>query len=342
MYNEVILTPIRDSVRLVDVSDEIYFSKEYGKYISNSSLALINPAQGGSPSKYKAGLAASHKQSGSLFFGSAVHEMVLQPESFVVANDINRPTAKLGLMADYLYDRYFKSGLLILNEDFIKASDYVDYYKGKMDEKKINFVRDHCTEYWEGRKQFENNYKGGKTPIYLDPASRDKLSLCMTSFGNNKDIYDILTLGESKNEQTLLLDVKASYQGKNMIMPLKAKLDNFELSDNLIVLNDLKTTGHWLDKFGESFEQYHYYRQMAMYVWMLYLYCEHIGMDTQAADIYVNMLLVSTIPDYRSGVYRVTNGAIRRGITEMKDLLQRVAYATITNNFEDGYMDTSL
>jgi hypothetical protein len=305
-------------------------------------LALINPSQGGSPAKYKAGLAANAQQSPSLFFGSAVHEMVLQPESFIVVNEVDRPTAKLGLLTDYLYDKFYKLGLPITDEAIIEASNAVDYYKDKMNENKIEFAKRSSLAYCEGRKNFEDSYKGEKTPIYLDPSSRDKLSLCTQSFYYNKDIQDILSLGENKNEQTILLDVKASYNGVDLIMPLKAKLDNFELSNDLIVLNDLKTTGHWLNKFDESFEKYHYYRQMAMYIWMLHLYCKHIGMDTEAARIYVNMLLVSTIPDYRAGVYRVPDRAIHRGIIEMKDLLQRVAYATITNNFDDGYLGTSV
>ena len=42
-----------------------------------------------------------------------------------------------------------------------------------------------------------------------------------------------------------------------------------------------------------------------------------------------NMLLVCTVPDFRAGVFRVTNGEIRKGFLEFKDLLQRVAYCEL-------------
>ena len=49
---EIKIIPIFESVRAIDISDNEYFGPNYKKYISNSSLSLINPAQGGSPQIY--------------------------------------------------------------------------------------------------------------------------------------------------------------------------------------------------------------------------------------------------------------------------------------------------
>lgn len=342
MYKDIKLTPINDSIKILNISDDEYFSSKYKQYISNSSLALINPSQGGSPSKYKEGLVNNTKYSSSLVFGSAIHQMILQPESFFVVDDIDRPTAKLGLVADYLYNHFTVKSISIEDSQLIEASNEVNYYKNKLTESRKEAIVKNTFNYLQKRKAFEDTYSGNKEPIFLDANSREKLGRCIYSYTHNKNIYDILSLEDvSRNEETLFFDIHAAYRAQDTVLHLKAKLDNFGYNDSTIILNDLKTTGHWLDKFSESFKQYHYYRQVAMYVWMLYHYCikENISLNP---DIYVNMLLISTIPEYKSGVFRVNNNNIRRGIIEMKDLLQRVAYCTITNNFTDGNLESNI
>ena len=105
IYETVKLKPLTETVHIKDISDEVYFSKEYGDYISNSRLKLINPDEGGSPSKFLAGLNNNKIYSDALIFGSAVHELTLQPSEFVLT-EIDRPTAKAGFMADYIWDNY--------------------------------------------------------------------------------------------------------------------------------------------------------------------------------------------------------------------------------------------
>ena len=56
VYKAVQLKPLTETVHIKDISDEVYFSKEYGNYISNSRLKLINPDEGGRPTKFFAGL----------------------------------------------------------------------------------------------------------------------------------------------------------------------------------------------------------------------------------------------------------------------------------------------
>ena len=49
IISKITITPLVDTLRLEDIDDSIYFSKQYADYISNSRMSLINPAQGGSP-----------------------------------------------------------------------------------------------------------------------------------------------------------------------------------------------------------------------------------------------------------------------------------------------------
>lgn len=337
MHRNVKLIPLLDTIQLIEMSDEEYFSDKWAGYISNSKLALINPDQDGSPQIYKEGLSKHSKYSDSLVFGSAVHELVLQPKEFAVVNNVDRPTAKMGAMADELYKTFLSNKGVVSDKDIIAASDKIDYYKGKMDSIKIENVKDKCINYWWDRRDWETEHNNlGTEPIYLDPKSREKLQLCLASVEANKEVQDLLhpkgVFEEpiSMNEAALFMDVKAEHEGKETILKLKGKLDNFtiDIETNEVVLNDLKTTGHWLIDFGDSFKKYHYNRQMAMYAWMLRSYVEK-QYNIKPSSLMANMLLVCTVPDYRAGVFRVTNGEIRKGFLEFKDLLQRVAYCEL-------------
>lgn len=331
MHNNVKITTLPDTIQLIEMDDEEYFSDKWSEWISNSKLALINPDQDGSPEIYREGLGKHQKYSDSLVFGSAVHELILQPESFTLAEGVDRPTAKLGAMADELFEYYLND--LIDDKYIIAASDKIDYYKGKMDEVKIENVRNKCEEYWKSREEWCVGYSGNKEPIFLDPKSREKLKLCLASVNSNQEIQDLLHPKGvfddpiSMNEAALFVQVKAEYNGKETILKLKGKLDNFTIDTETgeVTLNDLKTTGHKLIDFKDSFKKYHYNRQMAMYSWMLRLYVMK-QYNTKPSSLYANMLLVSTVPDYRAGIFKVTNKEIRNGFLEFKDLLQRVAY----------------
>lgn len=337
MHRNVKLIPLFDTIQLIEMSDEEYFSEKWAGYISNSTLALINPDQDGSPQIYKEGLSKHPKYSDSLVFGSAVHELVLQPKEFAVVNNVDRPTAKMGAMADELYKTFLSNKGVVSDKDIIAASDKIDYYKGKMDSIKIENVKDKCINYWWDRRDWESELLCSEIePIYLDPKSREKLQLCLASVEANKEVQDLLhpkgVFEEpiSMNEAALFMDVKAEHEGKETILKLKGKLDNFtiDIETNEVVLNDLKTTGHWLIDFGDSFKKYHYNRQMAMYAWMLRSYVQK-QYNIKPSSLMANMLLVCTVPDYRAGVFRVTNGEIRKGFLEFKDLLQRVAYCEL-------------
>lgn len=267
------MIPLLDTIQLLDISDEEYFGPSYTNYISNSRLKLINPDQGGSPQRYKQGL-DSGGTSEALIRGSAVHCRVLQPDDFVIAPLTTRPTAKLGFMADELYKSY-KETLEVTDEDIIAASNKVDYFKGMMNADRIADVRNKCKDYWAGRVDWESRDNDRRVPIFLDGKSWDICHACIKSIENHSKIQSLLhPKGINQepivlNEGTLLMDVRVIVDGKETILKLKAKLDNFTINfdTNTLVLNDLKTTGHILAEFGNSFVNFHYSRQMARFTW---------------------------------------------------------------------------
>lgn len=325
------IEPIIESIKFLDISDEVYFGEQYRDYISNSRLKLINPDEGGSPQKYNEGFSKHGSFSDSLYFGSAVHENILQPADFknVVCD---RPTAKLGFVMDEIVKNRRK-GMSIYNS-IVAASNKIDYYKDKLTDGVLENIFKKGLKYYLFRKKFR--YTTGIEPIFLNPADYGKLTDCLASVEKNRNIQKLLhpvsifTPPMVVNEGTLLMDVKVTVDDQEVILKLKAKLDNFtvDFDTNSLVLNDLKTTGHYLSKFEESFEKYHYYRQMGMYSWMLMMWAKKEFQFTKPM-LTANMLVVSTVPNYYSGVFKVRNSDINRGFKEFIRLLKVVAYCKV-------------
>lgn len=335
--SDIKLTPLLDTLKLEKISDAIYFSKKYSHYISNSRLGLLNPRQDGSPEKFFEGF----KQGGfnqSFALGSAVHEIVLQNEYFEIAPDLNKPSAKLGAMADYLYPIFLQGEVTM--DAVIEASDNVEYYKGKINKDKYDNVIKSCTPYWEARQNSEFDL-GSKEIIYLDTKSREIALSCIESLNNNKAVQELLhpqgILEEPivENENAILLDVKAECpNGKTFILHLKSKLDNFtlDLENNILTVNDVKTIGKIVSAIDDNIVRYRYSREFAMYIYLLKLCAEKFyGMKNP--KIRANYLVVSTIPNFYSKVRPVKYQEIQEGFHEFKTLLRYSAYLIGYKNY---------
>lgn len=328
---DIKITPLMNTLYLEKISDAEYFSERFSNYISNSRLSLINPEQDNDPQAFFEGLGKHNKYSDALIFGSAVHELVLQPDLFHLCFDVDRPTAKAGFMADELYNQF--KGKDPDDEAIIAASDKIDYYKGKMNDKKIAELKDKCTDYWKARAEYEKNQMAQGTPIYLDAKSRERVQQCVHALKRNSKIQSLLhpkgVIEDpvSENELAILLDVRVEIPDcKPFKLKLKAKLDNLvvDKENNTITINDVKTIGKILSYFEENFEKYHYHRELAIYSWLLSLCAKKFyGMDE--CTVKSNCLVVSTIPEYYTKVYEVTKKDLAKGWKEFKKLLTLVS-----------------
>lgn len=333
--NSIELTPLIDTLRLQKIDDSEYFSEKFGGYISNSRLSLLNPEQDNDPEAFFEGLSKHNKYSDALIFGSAVHELVLQPELFHLCYDVDRPTAKAGFMADELFPWIIIYSLN--DENFIRkiyeASDKIDYYKGKLDKNKIDSLLKKCVPYWKQRAHYEKG-ELKSTPIYLDPKSRERIIQCVNSLKRNKSIQNLLHPKGimmdpiSENEQAILLDVQVKVPEYDpFIFRLKAKLDNYTIDNesNTIVVNDVKTIGKVLSEFENNFEKFHYHRELSLYSWLMTLVVNKCyGMKT--CNVQSNCLVVSTIPSYYTKVYNLSKVDFNKGWDEFKFLLRLAAY----------------
>lgn len=334
---DIKLTPLLDTLRLEKISDKVYFSEKYSNYVSNSRLGLLNPRQDGNPDKFFSGLKFTTSQ--ALALGSAVHELVLQPDSFELSEDVGKPTAKLGVMADELYPIFVERD--VTKDDVVKASDKVDYYKGKITKDRANDVISECSNYWTKRKEKELGITQDREIIYLDNKSLEIVKSCVSALNSNKQVQNLLhpkgLLQDpiSENEQAILLDVKAECpNGSEFILHLKSKLDNYtiDLETNTIVVNDIKTIGKIVSEIDNNIKKFHYSREFAMYIYLLKL-CAEKFYGLVNPKISANYLVVSTIPNFFTKVRPVTYGEIREGFHEFRTLLKYAAYNIGYNNY---------
>lgn len=329
--NDIKLNPLLDTLRLEKISDQIYFSEKYSGYVSNSRLGLINPRQGGSPDQFFEGFRDSGF-SPAFQLGSAVHELVLQKEQFKLSEDIGRPTAKLGAMADELYSKFLEHP--VTKDDIIEASNKVDYYKGKINSELVSKILESCRTYWENRQKAEFNLSESREIIYLDKKSIDTVKSCVQAIEENSKIQDLLhpkgIINDpiSENEQAILLDVNVKCpNGKEFILRLKSKLDNYTIDTetNTIIINDLKTIGKIVSEFPKNQANFHYNREIGMYMYLLRL-CAQKFYNIEQPKCQANFLVVSTVPNYYTKVVPMTSNEIIKGFKEFKVLLKYVAY----------------
>jgi len=326
--------PLLDTLRLEKIDDEKYFSEQYADYISNSRLSKINPAQDGSEELFLAGLQATRIFSDSLSTGSAVHEMCLQPEYFFLADSIiNKPSAKVGFIADECISICQKTGCEFNTNIVREACRIVDYYGGHPSGNKFSKVMEQIVPYIKSRLEFEKNLDTNKTPIYLHSKQMETAKACIEAINKNKKMQmllhpeGIIETPISENEQAILLDVKC-YMPEPFIVRLKAKLDNYTIDkeNGLITVNDIKTHGKILPEFPEAVKKYRYMRELAMYSWLLSL-CATKYYGIENPTIKGNFLVVSTIPQYYTKVFPMTKKLYKEGFDEFKELLRLASVA---------------
>ena len=341
-----------DSIECKEISDEEYFSSVYKSYVSNSKLKLINPEEEGSLRLYLEGLKPFTTQ--SLSIGTAVHSQILQPEEFEISNQ-TKPSGKGGLMVEEIYKQR-KNGLTIL-EAIYKASEIVDYYKSKLSESRIKTLIKSGISYY---LYLMKDLKFKKEQIILDSNSKKIAEECINKIKSNTDAMNIINPEAFNyfNHEIINKNEDAMFVKLNIIFPnsdsdilaetvkqslyIKIKIDNWNIdfTNKVITLNDLKTTGKAVYMFPGStcnetkeyipgsWEHYHYYRQMAFYIWVLKLYLKKkYNINIKEYKIYINMIVVSTVPPYSSIVYKVTNEWVEKGYKEFVRLLKYAAFA---------------
>ena len=229
-------------------------------------------------------------------------------------------------------------------DDEIKSMSYkIGYYKDKLTPNRLKEFRDKAEPYWRDRFLFEQNnphIERSKTRIYTDEKNFELLTNCLKTLGENKDIQKLLNptgIVEKPiigNERTILMDIEMKIPDyESRIYHLKAKLDNFSIDteENVITVNDLKTTSRPAVQFDPTF--FSYQREIAFYSWLLKL-CAKKFYNIEKATTKGNFLVVSTIPEYNTLVYPMTPKLFMSGWKEALYLLKCVAYFNQVKGYE--------
>lgn len=87
--------------------------------------------------------------------------------------------------------------------------------------------------------------------------------------------------------------------------------------------------GNYIFKDGQkiwingSFQKYRYYRQIAMYSWLLQSAIKVLRGTVY--DFRSNILVIETIPEYNTRICRMSKKIVEFGLQEMKKLLIMIA-----------------
>lgn len=336
---------IPESIKLLKMSDEEYFSLKYKDYISNSKLSLINPDEGGSLELFLSDQKQSYSDSFEL--GTALHVSLLQPDSYIIAN-IEKPTGKLGLWAEKVFELRKKGHTI--KDSFYIASNDANYYAGKLTGNRLKTAIKSSLSFYLERIHFEQDLE--KNTIFLSGPLREKYLNCMLNINSpSSKVFDILypagmlAAADYYNEYALLCNLQYvdTDTGEITIIPFKSKFDNFTIDHEMqeVVLNDLKSSSKPANYFmgnnviskneegdvitswyNGSFQKYRYYRQMGVYMWLLQSTLKHLFKIDY--NFKANIIVIETIPEYNNKIFSISGGYIKEGLKEFKNLLKLV------------------
>ena len=322
--------------------------------ISNSGMSTINPAQGGTPARYKKYVVdrdGGKEDTPSLANGKLVHLYVEDPDQFLVT-DVDKPTEKLAAWVEDVYHAFPWSEDAITPQNIIFTKMILekrgDRYKGLKDETKI------IKKFFEGREYLLFLIRSDGQ-ICMTTAQKEVVSGCVKSIHANDMAERLLftlpstLMASAENEMALYWKQKVSLTGASIHLDCKALLDRvvFEPETKKVKLIDLKTTGKAGALFNDSFRFYRYYRQMGWYRHALRVYLAHkYGRDQEELwEIEVYIVAVETFGLYECRVFKVSEEYLSMGGSEAHDLVQRIGHSTYYNSWEvskeeraDGYI----
>jgi hypothetical protein len=309
--------------------------------ISNSSLAAINPEQGGSPQKFKKFLEdnSEQKYSVSLERGSLIHLYCEHPDDFIIS-DVTKPT---DMMCKWVEAAY--SGLKRNNLDFVKGldDDYIAFtkqatnvYAGTKDKDKIVTLFNK-----EGKAYYDFLVKAdGK--ICMSAETGTIVKACIESLKTHDKAKELLFTKDEfsdieyyneleiywKEKINIGTDKEPVWQTINLKSMLDRVIVNFD--KKTVQIPDIKSTSKPKSQFQESFEYYRYYRQhafqrTALRQWLLSRNDRRIDIY-EFKDVTSYNVVVETIDPYQVGIYPLSQFWLKEGKEEMNALLRRVAW----------------
>ena len=305
---------------------EEYFKRT--DYISNSMLGWLSH----SPAFYKHKMETAGTSTPSMELGTMVHMALLEPELFIVSN-VDRPGAKLGIMADaYLaskgedFDERFKEAFA--------ASGYTDKYRPTA-----------YKRFMEEAMKYVAERQDNPDAIYLDKVTKYTVDKCVNAVTNNPEAFDLLLeKPDSYSELEVFWEDKIKRKGK--IDRLVVDVEN-KIAYNIDVKTSSKQVYRLPLKIGEtdnvlknyifrgfmaSYISYGYYRQQAYYEEAVQHFVkEKYGIEK--IEVQHIIIAIETTAPNDCAVYKFDKKWIDAGKKEIDDLVERWIWHTETNNW---------
>jgi hypothetical protein len=294
-------------------------------------MASINPAQGGSPLRYKKYVidrAGGFEDSKALYNGKLIHLYVEDPGAFNIST-VERPTDMLASWVEEVYGNVKMLGEGCVNDAgiFLTAMGCRgERYKSLKDKDKgIDKFRDGLPYLKQLFVQDNSHCVTAETKALLDN--------CIASLRDNELANTLLFKTGLDWGDEVFNELPIYWQEKNL--DCKALLDRVKVfrDKGLIQLVDLKTTSKSVSKFNESFDFWRYYRQMAWYKHALTVWLDQNN-ETITFDIDVYMVVVETTGIYETRVFKVKDVWLDKGELEYKEMLNRIV------KVHEGNMET--
>lgn len=342
--SNIVIEPILDSLEMKKIEDRFYFGEEYKDYMSNSRLGLINPEQivrkdkDGNPvygcyEEYKKGFDNAYRE--SFFIGSIYHQGFLQPEYFELCDSVERPSGLKGYIADTLYN---ESAFFPTDDEIYSKAKEINYYGSLFNENKFQQLKESVLPYLLDRYNFEKDYDGNRQLMYLNKFQKINYRRAIYNLNNTGEVkaamhpislHNIEPI--SLNEEAIILHFKVTVDnGEPFVLKLKAKLDNLVINKetNSITVNDLKTHSRDLYEFENAIIDFHYYRELAIYAYLLGLIAKRdYGLNDQFT-VKGNFIVVTSDKYARVGLFNLNKRLFEKGIEEYRRLIKMVAYHT--------------
>ena len=168
------------------------------------------------------------------------------------------------------------------------------------------------------------------------------MNSCMTGLSNDKCGNKLIAMVEEEQDGQVKFfnEQEVKWTDEKYSFPLKGKIDRLrvDFATGEYTIIDLKTTAKNLAQFPESFQTYHYARQMAAYEIAAAKWLKQEYPDTHFKPSHRHVIIaVETKGNFRAGKFVIKRQTIDAGREEYLSLLDRLQHHFETGDWVNDY-----
>jgi len=319
------------------------------KAVSNSSLRHINPEEGGSPALFKQHWDGNGPKlaTASLEFGNLVHLAVLEPHLLNYQVDKTNTPDKIRDIVSTVFKNVKVDPFDLENSEYkpfenyypaiMSACDEHNYGKTWKDETRINKVLENGGAYFTLLTKTAE-----EDGFVITKSQEERMDRCLAGLNNDKCGRKLIYMvkEEAEGQVKYFNEQEVTWEDEKYSFPLKGKIDRLrvDFATGEYTIIDLKTTAKNLAQFSESFETYHYARQMAAYEIAAAKWLSQKYPDLAFKPSHRHVILaVETKGEFRAAKFIIKRRTIDAGREEYLSLLDRLQHHFETGDWVNDY-----